>query len=138
LFRNKKMAKIKSLTELTKIREDMQHKMQVMQDASDPESMVQVKVGMATSGIASGAKEVYHFFKESLVKRNIEAEVTAVGDMGYCYAEPTVEVTLPGKEPVVFGPVNIAKADEIIEQFVKAEQVVDGVIPVNYKTINEI
>lgn len=132
------MTKIKSLTELTKMKEEMQQKMNIMQDASNPESLVQVKVGMATSGIASGAKEVYHFFKDSLAKRNIEANVVAVGDMGYCYAEPTVEVTLPGKEPIVYGPVDLMKADEIIEQYIKSSNEVDGVIPVNYKTIHEI
>lgn len=132
------MAKIKSLTELTKIKEEMQLKKKNMEDASNPESLVQVKVGMATSGIASGAKEVYHFFKDSLAKRSIEADVVAVGDMGYCYAEPTVEVTIPGSEPIVYGPVDVMKADEIIEQYIKSGNEVDGVIPVNYKTINEI
>lgn len=132
------MTKIKSLTELIKIREELQEKLKNLHNASAPESMVQVKVGMGTSGIASGAKEVYQFFKDALSKRSIEAEVTAVGDMGYCYAEPTVEVTLPDQDPVVFGPVNVMKADEIIEQFIKLNEPVDGVIPVNYLTINEI
>jgi NADP-reducing hydrogenase subunit HndB len=56
--------------------------------------------------------------------------------MGYCYAEPTVEVTLPGQDPVVFGDVNTAKADEIIEKYIKTGELVDGIIPVNYETID--
>jgi len=132
------MTKIKSLTELTKLREELQRKINNLHKASTPESLVQVKVGMGTSGIASGAKEVFQFFKDALSKRSIEAEVTAVGDMGYCYAEPTVEVTLPDQQPIVFGPVNVMKADEIIEQFIKLNEQVEGIIPVNYLTINEV
>lgn len=86
-------------------------------DADNPGSVVQVKVAMATCGIASGAKETMEYFNDELAKRNIEAVVTKTGCMGYCYAEPTVEVTLPGKDPIVYGDVNTAKADEIIEKF---------------------
>jgi NADP-reducing hydrogenase subunit HndB len=57
--------------------------------------------------------------------------------MGYCYAEPTVEVILPGKEPVVFGRVDAKKADEIISNYIKAGILVDDIIPVNYKKISE-
>lgn len=90
---------------------------------------------MATSGIASGAREVMAFLIEELEKRNIEAVVTQVGDMGYCYAEPTIEVTLPGKEPVVFGNVDTKKADEIIEKYIKNGELIDGILPANYHTI---
>jgi NADP-reducing hydrogenase subunit HndB len=56
--------------------------------------------------------------------------------MGYCYAEPTVEVKLPDQEPVVFGFVNEKKADEIIEKYIKTGELVDGIIPINYETID--
>jgi len=62
--------------------------------------------------------------------------ITQTGCMGYCYAEPTIEVTLPNQEPVVFGYVNVKKADEIIEKFIKNGELVDGIIPVNYETIH--
>ena len=57
--------------------------------------------------------------------------------MGYCYAEPTIEVTLPGKEPVVFGHVDKAKAREIIDKYIIKGEMVDGMIPVTFKTIDE-
>ena len=57
--------------------------------------------------------------------------------MGYCYAEPTIEVTLPNQEAVVFGYVNEKKADEIIEKYIKNNELVDGIIPVNYETIKK-
>jgi NADP-reducing hydrogenase subunit HndB len=56
--------------------------------------------------------------------------------MGYCYAEPTIEVKLPGSDPVVFGGVDNYKADEIIEKYIKGGELVDGIIPVNYETID--
>jgi NADP-reducing hydrogenase subunit HndB len=55
--------------------------------------------------------------------------------MGYCYAEPTIEVTLLGKDPVVFGYVDIKKADEIIEKYIKTGEYVEGIIPINYEAI---
>jgi NADP-reducing hydrogenase subunit HndB len=92
---------------------------------------------MATCGIASGAKGVMDFFIDELDKRNIDAVITQTGCMGYCYAEPTIEVKLPGKEPVVFGYVDIRKADEIIEKYIKGGELVNGIIPVNYETIDK-
>ena len=114
----------------------MQTGLNLRVNAQDPESHVQVRVAMATCGIASGAKEVMEFFVEQLDRRNIQGVVTQTGCMGYCYAEPTIEVTLPGKEPVVFGYVNLKRADIIIEKYIKTGELVDGIIPVNYETIH--
>ena len=130
------MSKITSLADLKKKREELQTGLNLRVNAQDPESHVQVRVAMATCGIASGAKEVMEFFIEQLDRRNIQGVVTQTGCMGYCYAEPTIEVTLPGKEPVVFGFVNLKKADQIIEKYIKTGELVDGIIPVNYETIH--
>ena len=54
--------------------------------------------------------------------------------MGFCYAEPTIEITMPGKKPVMFGFVNMKKADEIIERFIRKGEEIEGVIPMNYET----
>ncbi|MDX1284527.1 MAG: (2Fe-2S) ferredoxin domain-containing protein, partial [Draconibacterium sp.] len=67
----------------------------------------------------------------------IEALVTKTACMGYCYAEPTVELTLPGKEPAVFGYVNKDKAEEIIDVYIKKGELVDGIIPLSFKTIDD-
>lgn len=131
------MAKIKTLADLKKMREGLQSKVDLREKADSPESYVQIKVGMATSGIASGAKEVMDFLIEALEKRNIEAVVSQTGDMGYCFAEPTIEVQKPGEEPIVFGYVDIKKADEIIEKYIKRGELVDGIIPQNYQVIDD-
>lgn len=130
------MTKIKSLADLRKIKEDLQEKIRLRENADQPEKLVQIKVGMATSGIASGAKEVMTFLIEELEKRNVDAVVTQTGDMGYCYAEPTIEVILPGQEPVVFGNVTTKRADEIIEKYIKNGELVEGIIPRNFETID--
>lgn len=126
---------IKTLADLKKKQEEVRARINLRDKAEDPDSLVQVKVAMATCGIASGAKEVMEYFVEELDKRNIDAVVTQTGCMGYCFAEPTVEITLPGKEPVVFGYLNAKKADEIIESYIKDGELVDGIIPQNYDTI---
>lgn len=131
------MAKIKSLADLRKMKEEAQSKIKLRENSSNPEQVVQIKVGMATCGIASGAKETMKFFVEELEQEAIDAVVTQTGCMGYCYAEPTVEVKLPGKEPVVYGHVKKEKAREIIDSYIKRGELVDGIIPVNFKTIDD-
>lgn len=131
------MSKITSLADLKKKREEIKTGLDIRIKAMDPESVVQVKVAMATCGIASGAKTVMEFFLEQLERRNIAAVVTQTGCMGYCYAEPTIEVKLPGQEPVVFGYVDLKRADQIIEKYIKTGELVDGIIPVNYQSIDD-
>lgn len=126
---------IKTLADLKRIQEEVSRRISLRDKAENPDSLVQVKVAMATCGIASGAKEVMEYFVLELDKRGIDAVVTQTGCMGYCFAEPTVEITLPGKEPMVFGDVNPKRADEIIERYIKNGELVDGIIPQNYNTI---
>lgn len=130
------MTKIKTLDDLKKLREGLKSKIDLREKSSNPEKNVQIKVAMATCGIASGAKVIMEFMIEELQKRNIDAIVTQTGCMGYCYAEPTIEVTLPSKEPLIFGNVTKVKANEIIEKYIKNGELVDGIIPIIYKTID--
>ncbi len=131
------MVKVKSLADLQQLKNSLQAKINLREKGESSDDLVQVKVSMATCGIASGAKQIMEFFIDELEKRNIEAVVTQTGCMGYCYAEPTIEVTLPKKEPVVFGYVDSKKADEIIERYIKNGELVDGIIPQNYQTIDD-
>ena len=131
------MVKVKSLADLKKIKSELQSRMDLREKSENPEKMVQVKVAMATCGIASGAKQVMDYMIEEFEKRGIDAIVTQTGCMGYCYAEPTIEVKVPNKEPIVFGFVTIKKADEIIEKYIKVGELVEGIIPVNYETIEK-
>jgi NADP-reducing hydrogenase subunit HndB len=130
------MSKITSLADLKKKREELKSGPGLHGKAIYSDNVVQVKVAMATCGIASGARTIMEFFLEQLDRRNIAAVITQTGCMGYCYAEPTIEVKLPGQEPVVFGFVDLKRADQIIEKYIKTGELVDGIIPVNYQTID--
>jgi NADP-reducing hydrogenase subunit HndB len=131
------MSKITSLADLKRIKDEVQSKIKLRENSDNPERVVQVKVGMATCGIASGAKEIMKYFVEELEQQAVDAMVTQTGCMGYCYAEPTVEVILPQKEPVVFGFVTKTKAQEIIDTYIKKGELIDGIIPITFKTIDE-
>jgi NADP-reducing hydrogenase subunit HndB len=131
------MNKITSLADLRKIKEEVQSRMKLRENSDSPETLVQIKVGMATCGIASGAKETMNFIIEETEHQAIDAIVTQTGCMGFCYAEPTVEITLPDSEPVVFGHVDKAKAREIINRYIIKGELVDGIIPIAFKTIDD-
>jgi NADP-reducing hydrogenase subunit HndB len=131
------MAKIKNLDDLRKMRDELKDKIKLRESSDHPESLVQIKVSMATCGIASGAREIMTFLIDELDHRAIDAVVTQTGCMGYCYAEPTIEVTLPGEKPVVFGHVDTLKATEIIDRYIKQGELVDGIIPDSYDTIEK-
>jgi NADP-reducing hydrogenase subunit HndB len=122
------MKTIKSPGDLKKIRI-------AVDDRMTSNEKIRVRVHMGTSGLASGAKVIYDFFRLELEKRNLDATVISTGDMGYCFAEPTIEVKLPGENPVVFGNVDKIKADEIIEKYIKNGDLVDGILPVNFRSI---
>ena len=130
------MNKIRSLADLKKLQSEVQSKIKLREKGDDPEKLIQIKVSMATCGIASGAKETMTFLIDELDHQGIDAIVTQTGCMGFCYAEPTIELTIPGQKPVVYGYVNKVKAQEIIDKHIKLNQMVDGIIPVNYATID--
>lgn len=129
------MDKIKNLADLRKMREGMQGKMAMRENSNSTEAIIQIKVGMATSGIASGAKETMNYLITELDKRQIKALVMQVGDMGYCHSEPTVEVTIPGKDPVVFGNVDTKRAQELIDKYLVKGELIEGILPANYRQI---
>ena len=119
---------IKSPAELSQIKNEIRERM-------FGKEKIRIRVHMGTSGLASGAKEIFDFLKDELEKRSIDASVISTGDMGYCFAEPTIEVKRPNENPVVFGNVDKLKADEIIEKFIKNGELVDGILPANYRLI---
>ena len=129
------MNKVKTLDDLRKMRESLRTSLDLREKSNNPEQMVQIKVAMATCGIAAGAKEVMSYFIEALDRERVNALGTQTGCMGYCDAEPTVDITVPGKEPLVFGRVNKTKVDEIITSYIKQGILIDDIIPVNYNSV---
>ena len=130
------MAKIKSFAELKKIKEEVQSKVNLREKGENIDELIQVRVAMATCGIASGAREIMNYMIDELAVQKIDnVVITQTGCMGYCYAEPTIEVIIPGKEPVVYGDVTKDKAKEVIESHIKNGELIDGIIPATHKTV---
>ncbi len=124
------MARIKSVTDLKEYQKRHQAR-----EAARKEKVV-VNVSLATCGIASGGPAVLDAMKDELGKQGLtDVEFITSGCMTYCYAEPTVEVTLPGKEPVVFGKLDANSARTLVQKYIKGGEVVGTVIPVNYTRV---
>jgi NADP-reducing hydrogenase subunit HndB len=131
------MTKIKDLEELKQMRDQLLSKIDLREKGEFPEGRIQIKVAMSTCGIEAGAKAVLNSFIEELDKRSISAIVMQTDCLGYCKAEPTVEISLPDHEAIVFGFVDSEKVVEIIEQYIIKNELVDGVItPSQYEIIN--
>ena len=114
---------MKSLEELKAIRERMQGQNGMR---SEHPKDTRVVVGMATCGIASGARPVLNTLVKEVEDRNLEhVIVTQTGCIGLCQYEPIVEIYEPGKEKVTYVKVNEEKAKEIVEQHLVRGQVVD-------------
>ena len=131
------MDKIKSLADLKKKRDAIQGALNLRENGEKSESITQIKVAMATCGIAAGAKQVMETLIEQCSLKNVDAVVTQTGCMGYCYAEPTVEITKPGQEPIVFGQVSVEKAKDIVDKYILNNEMVEGIIPQNYQSIDK-
>lgn len=86
---------------------------------------------MATCSIASGAKPVLNFFNKEMPGQPLEFIIKSTGCSGLCHSEPTVEVALPGQSPIMFGKVDVKKAAEIVNDFIKGGRQVEGVVAVS-------
>lgn len=107
---------IKSLEELKNLRDKYKADL-VGRDYGASEDRVRVTVGMATCGIASGARDTINAIIEEVKNQNMNnVIVVQSGCMGYCYAEPTVEVRKPGRAPVLYGKIDGEKGREIVRK----------------------
>ncbi len=111
---------IKSLEDLKKIRDNSQNKVSLRETGQDTEGTIEVMIGLATCGIASGARETMNAIVTQLEAEQIKnVRVVRVGCLGFCHSEPTVQVNVPGQEPVLYGNVDEAKGREIVTKHIK-------------------
>ena len=109
---------MKSLAELQAIRNKTINNV-VMRKEGDN---IRIVIGMATCGIAAGARPVMNAFMEEISKRGLgNVAVTQTGCIGVCRLEPIVEVYMPGKEKVTYVKMDAKKAVEVV-----AEHIVNG------------
>ncbi|MEE1013609.1 MAG: (2Fe-2S) ferredoxin domain-containing protein [Clostridia bacterium] len=102
---------MKSLADLEAIRKKTLDQVTLRKD----EDGVRIVVGMATCGIAAGARPVMNAFMEEVAKRNLEhVTITQTGCIGMCRLEPIVEVHVPGKERVTYVKMSPEKAVKVV------------------------
>ena len=108
---------MKSLAELQAIKDKMQGKVALRGDAGEK----RVVVGMATCGIAAGARPVLNAFVEQVNEAGLAASVlvTQTGCIGICQYEPVVEVFEAGKEKVTYVKMTADKVARIVEEHLK-------------------
>ena len=120
---------MKSLQELAEIRDKMKGKVSLREGQND----IRIVVGMATCGIAAGARPVLSTLVEEVEKQGLsdKATVTQTGCIGICRLEPIVEVFEPGKEKVTYVKMTAEKAKQVVSEHIK------GGRPVYEYTIGE-
>ncbi|MCX7884210.1 MAG: (2Fe-2S) ferredoxin domain-containing protein [Caloramator sp.] len=130
------MAGIKSLDELKAIRDKYRENI-IGRDTSNSENKIRISVGMATCGIASGARDTINAIIDEVAKEKLtNVVVVQSGCLGYCYAEPTVEVRFPGKEPVLYGNINAERGRELVKKHIKNGEIQkDWILERTFKNI---
>ena len=114
---------MKTLAELKAIRERMQNQVGIR---AEDHNHIRVVVGMATCGIAAGARPVLNTLAKEVQDRGLtdKVAVTQTGCIGLCQYEPIVEVMEPGKEKVTYVKMTPEKAMEVFRLHLKGGQVV--------------
>jgi len=117
---------IKSLEELKKIRDASKKKVDLREKGESTDNMIELLVGMATCGIAAGARETMKALNDAIEEAGLDnVKVIQVGCMGYCHSEPTVQASVPGKEPILFGNVDVDTAKDIIDKYIISGELLD-------------
>jgi NADP-reducing hydrogenase subunit HndB len=105
-----------TLEDLRKLRDEKKKEISQRETAGKD---IEVIVGMATCGIAAGAKDTLSAFVGELEAQKIgNALIRQTGCMGLCYVEPTVEVRVPGMPTVIYGKVDAETARKIVRRHI--------------------
>ncbi len=122
---------MKSLAELQAIRDKMKDKVVIREGTSD----IRVVVGMATCGIAAGARPVLNAFVEAVNEGGLAEKVTVsqTGCIGICQYEPVVEIHEAGKDKVTYVKMTAEKAKEVVEKHLKGGNVIAEYTIANYQ-----
>ena len=107
---------MKSLAELQELRNKVLNQVNLRKEREDG---VRVVVGMATCGIAAGARPVLNAFMAEIEKRNLaNVTVTQTGCIGMCRLEPIVEIYMPGEEKVTYVKMTEDKVARIVTEHI--------------------
>lgn len=112
---------MKSLDELNRIREEALKKVNLRQN----NAQYRVLVGMATCGIAAGARPVMKVLMEGIEAEHLAVTLQQTGCIGMCIHEPIVEIIDQAGIKTTYLEVNAAKAKEILESHLKKGVILD-------------
>lgn len=113
---------MKSLADLQAIRDKMQQRLDLREGSDET---IRVVVGMATCGIAAGARPVLTAFLEEVEKRQLKnVTVTQTGCIGVCRLEPIVEVYVPGAEKVTYVKMTAEKVPAVVSEHLVNHRIV--------------
>lgn len=113
---------MKSLAELQALRDKVKNEIGVRSDAT---GNTRVVVGMATCGIAAGARPVLTAFTEEVAKRGLNnVTIAQTGCIGICQYEPVVEIFEPGKDKVTYVRMTPEKAACVVAEHLDRKSVV--------------
>ena len=123
---------MKSLAELQALRDQMKDQMGIR---DEDDASIRVVVGMATCGIAAGARPVLQAFTDEVAKRGLQnVAVGQTGCIGICQYEPVVEVFMPGQEKVTYVKMTAEKAVQVVnDHLVNGNVVTEYTIGANAK-----
>ena len=118
---------MKSLAELKQLRDEISKQVDLRKDREDG---IRIVVGMATCGIAAGARPVMSAFLEEVNKRGLgNVTVTQTGCIGMCRLEPIVEIMMPGEEKVTYVKMTEEKVARVVaEHIINKQPVVEFTI----------
>lgn len=113
---------MKSLAELQAIRDKVKKQIDIREEKGDS---IRVLVGMATCGIAAGARPVLNEFVNEIAKRGLSnVTVTQTGCIGICQYEPVVEVIVPGQEKVTYVKMTPEKVAKVVHNHIVNNNIV--------------
>ena len=111
---------MKSLAELEAIRKQTLNRINMRKEEEG--ETTRVVIGMATCGIAAGARPVMLAFMDEISKRGLNhVTVSQTGCVGMCRLEPMVDVIAPGQEKVTYVHMTPEKVARVV-----AEHIVNG------------
>jgi NADH-quinone oxidoreductase subunit F len=97
--------------------DDIKKKAETQWQKALTSSKPRINIGMGTCGIAAGAEAVLAALKDELKKNKLEADIIQVGCIGFCYAEPIVEIAKPGKPSIFYGNLTPELMAEIVRDY---------------------
>ena len=110
---------IKSLEELRQLRTSLKASVDLREKGESTTNIIEVLIGMGTCGIAAGARDTFNELLTIIAERQLShVKVISVGCLGQCSLEPTVQVNMPGRHPLIYGKMTESKVVDLVDKVI--------------------